>query len=59
MLNDHEMLTAEEVALLLRPVLLELIAKHGEKKANEIVKEAAKRLGLNPDNWGVERDRPS
>ena len=59
MLDEKEKLSAAEAAIILRPVLDELVKKHGVEKANEILKEAARRLGFNPDEWSITVSSPS
>lgn len=59
MLDEKEKLSAAEVAIALRPLLEELIKRHGVTKANAILKEAAERCGFDPADWSIGFGEPS
>ena len=61
MLNDDDMLTAQEISIVLRPILEDLTNRFGVERAQELYKEAAKRAGIDPELVGLtlEEDKPS
>ena len=54
MLNEDEKLTADEVSLILRPLVDELMKRYPIERVNEIVKEAVRRAGFNPQLEKIE-----
>lgn len=47
-MTDKPNITDSELTVILGPILTELIEQHGEEKARELLKEAARREGLDP-----------